>query len=73
MKAVWRTDARKAEYRSVNMVESSWASDNDVIDDDIGDSISMREFGAQDPSRQPLLSHEETDIDAGNNRCEIML
>ena len=73
MKALWRKDARKAEYQSVRMVESSWASDGDVIDDDIGDSVSLRDFGpGYDPSREPLLC-KETDIDLGKDSMIILL
>lgn len=68
MKALWRTDAKKVEYRSVSMVETSCVSDDDIIDDDI-DSVSMQEFrGLHDPSSEPLLAKKETNLDIGKSK-----
>ena len=52
MKAFWRRDSKKKEYRSVSMVASAWHSEDD---DDIDDVISLHEF---ETVQQPLLSPE---------------
>lgn len=70
MKAFWRSDAKQGQYSSVSMVES----DDDVSDDAIGESVSLREFcRGKEPSAMPLLYHQETDIDLGNNRLVTVI
>ena len=52
MKAFWRKDSKKKEYRPVSIVASAWHSDEDDANNDV---ISLHEF---ETVQQPLLSPE---------------
>lgn len=55
MKAFWRGDTKQRQYRSVNMVASSWFSDDD---DDTGDVMYLHELDKNEAVERPLLSQD---------------